>query len=155
MTQTDIEYVFSDGLDTFKAFDNLTTETSGLGPDEFPSSVWQILNHLLTWQAYQLSQLRGSAAEKHISEVDTWVSERAAPNDFVLQATVEQFKNQLKAIQNEISGLTISEEKGRSKLKVIQEISLHLSFHLGEVVLMRRMKGTYPLPHQMKEFLQK
>lgn len=52
-----------------------------------------------------------------------------------------------------ISELDIADPHINQKLKLIQDLSVHLSFHLGEVILMRRMAGTYPLPHQMKDFL--
>lgn len=154
MTQTDIGKVFKDAFDTFKAFDNLTVKSSGADQDEFPTSVWQIINHLLTWQAYQISCLQGDTPEKQISEVETWISKRIPPSETVLQAAVTQFEKQLEAIQTEVNRLPAKGEPLTDKLKVIQEIALHLSFHVGEVVLMRRVKESYPMPHQMKEFLQ-
>lgn len=39
------------------------------------------------------------------------------------------------------------------KLAIIQESALHLSFHLGEIIHVRRTNGNYPLPHKMKSFL--
>ena len=32
-------------------------------------------------------------------------------------------------------------------------MSNHLSFHLGEIILMRRQCKTYPMPEEMKLFL--
>lgn len=154
MTQTNIREAFKDAFDTFKAFDNLTVKSSGADQDEFPSSVWQILNHLLVWQAYQLSGLQGTFPEKHISEEKTWISERIPPDQAALQSAVERFKHQLETIRAEVNRLPDMGEALSSKLTIIQEIALHLSFHLGEVVLMRRVKGSYPMPHQMKDFLQ-
>ncbi len=148
-----IENILMDALDTFKAFDNLTIDTSGLNQEEFPSSIWQILNHLVLWQESQLDLMKGITPEKDISETDTWLKERIPPNEVVLQRTVDTFKAQLNAIKAEIESLPI--ENNLAKFKILQEVSLHLSFHLGEVVLIRRLKGSYPLPHQMKEFLTK
>ncbi|MFD2245610.1 hypothetical protein [Pontibacter ruber] len=154
MTQTEIGDMFKDAFDTFKAFDDLTVKNSGADLSEFPTSIWQIINHLLTWQAYQLSCLQDTPPEKPISEVETWNSEITPPSEAALQAAVTAFKNQLEAIQTEVNRLSNTGEELTGKLKLIQEIVVHLSFHLGEVVLMRRMKGSYPMPYQMKEFLQ-
>lgn len=154
MTQTDIGTIFREAFDTFKAFDNLTLQSSGEDQHEFPTSVWQVLNHLLTWQSYQISCLQGTHPEKHISEVDTWSSERVPTSKAILQERVEQFKKQLEAIETEVIQLPAKEPEVTRKLKIIQELALHLSFHVGEVVLMRRVKGSYPMPHQMKAFLQ-
>ena len=153
MTQPDFGYVFGSALDTFKAFDDLTVANSGDHGPAFPTSTWQILNHLVAWQAYQLSQLRGEAPSRPISETDTWHGEKTPPSEAVLRATVEAFKNQLAAIGSEVSRLPATGNALADKLKIVQELSVHLSFHLGEVVLMRRVQGSYPLPHQMKAFL--
>jgi hypothetical protein len=152
--QSAVKSIFSNALDTFKAFDNLTIENSGHNQDAFPTSIWQILNHLIVWQAYQLNQLKDVVPGKHINETDTWIEEKAPPNEAVLRAAVAQFKDQLEAIRAEVLCLTATGEELANKLKMVQELSLHLSFHLGEVVLMRRVQGSYPLPHQMKAFLQ-
>ena len=154
MTQEDIESMFTHSLDTFKAFDNLTIESSGYNQDECPATIWQILNHLVLWQTNQLNQIRGEEPGKNIAELDTWIKEKAPRDEINLQATVAQFKNQLEAVQDEIKKVGLTQKDSARKLKVIQELACHLSFHLGEVVLVRRLKGNYPLPHQMKAFLQ-
>ncbi|QHT71750.1 hypothetical protein GXP67_36355 [Rhodocytophaga rosea] len=146
--------IFKDVFDTYKAFDNLTVANSGAFQDQFPTSVWQILNHLIAWQAYQIGCLQGAIPEKHLSEVDTWVSEIVPPSEAILQEGVEKFKKQLQDIERVVDLLSASDEDVTDKLKIIQELAMHLSFHLGEVVLMRRMQGSYPMPHQMKAFLQ-
>jgi hypothetical protein len=154
MTHTDIEKLLSNAMDTFKAFDNLTVENSGDPQNVFPTSIWQILKHLIAWQAYQLNQLRGEAPGRPIGETDTWTGEKAPKNEAVLQEAVALFKNQLTAIKSEATRSSVTQEELVSNLSIIQETSLHLSFHVGEVVLMRRIKGSYPMPHQMQAFLQ-
>ena len=154
MTQPDFGYVFGSALDTFKAFDNLTVENSSADGPAFPTSIWQILNHLIAWQTYQLSRLRDAAPGKHVDEPDTWIREKAPQSEPDLRAAVAQFKDQLEAIRAEVRRFNDTGYALADKLKIVQELSLHLSFHLGEVVLMRRMGGSYPMPHQMKAFLQ-
>jgi hypothetical protein len=39
------------------------------------------------------------------------------------------------------------------KLNTIQEITNHLSFHVGEIILIRRQMRNFPLPGEMKKFL--
>jgi hypothetical protein len=101
-----------------------------------------------------LNQLRGEATGRPVGETDTWTGEKAPKNEAVLREAVELFKNQLTAIKSQVTCSSVTQGELVNKLSIIQEISLHLSFHLGEVVLMRRMKGSYPMPHQMQAFLQ-
>jgi hypothetical protein len=152
MKKPGIEDVFVDALDTFKAFDNLTVVNSGANQQAFPTSIWQILNHLTLWQEYQIGVLKGIIPEGDISEKDTWIKEREPQDETTLQKVVDSFKLQLETIKAEIK--SVLAENSLTKLVIIQQLSLHLSFHLGEVVLIRRLSGSYPLPHQMKEFLQ-
>ncbi|WP_218779845.1 DinB family protein [Hymenobacter crusticola] len=147
-------YLFDHAWDTFKAFDDLTVEGSGLDQAEFPTSIWQILRHLITWQAFQLRQLQGTMLAKPFQEDATWSRERVPSDEAVLQAAVQEFKGQLAAFQASLTQPAATDEQELTKHQILQEVALHLSFHLGEVVLIRRLKGSYPLPHQMKAFLQ-
>ncbi|HEX8429622.1 DinB family protein [Hymenobacter sp.] len=153
MMQIDSGKLFANALDTFKAFDNLTIESSGLGQEQFPTSVWQILNHLIRWQASQLGELQGIPPAQPINEVTTWISQRAPSSEALLQEAVAQFNGQLAALHTELDHIA-GTEGAAGKLKIIQEVALHLAFHVGEVVLVRRLQGSYPLPDQMKSFLQ-
>lgn len=145
--------IFANAFDTFKAFDNLTLESSGLHQQAFPTSIWQILNHLIGWQTYQLDKLSGMQVEKMLNEEATWIEEKVPQSEEALQVAVEQFKSQLEALKSIVAPLDSVTKVTTDAFNLIQSLALHLSFHLGEVVLIRRLEGTYPLPHQMNAFL--
>jgi len=65
-----------------------------------------------------------------------------------------QFKRQLVELQSWGSEAKGEAPQVLAQVLILQEVALHLSFHLGEVVLMRRLQGSYPLPAHMQEFLQ-
>jgi hypothetical protein len=71
-----------------------------------------------------------------------------------LQAAVTQFKQQLAQLQICADQAQGDAHQVLEQGLVLQKVALHLSFHLGEVVLMRRLQGSYPWPTQMSEFLQ-
>lgn len=154
MISTDIGRLFEQAFDTFKAFDDLTVTTSSLEQQAFPASIWQILQHLLAWQAHQLAQLRGTAPAEAFDEKRSWDAERVPPSYAALQAAVAQFKQQLVDLQNHANQIKEKAQEVLEQGLVLQAVALHLSFHLGEVVLMRRLQGSYPWPAQMAEFLQ-
>ncbi|GEM_PF-4225960 len=52
MTPADSHHLFAQAFDTFKAFDDLTVEASGFVEQGFPTSIWQIMQHLRAWQAH-------------------------------------------------------------------------------------------------------
>jgi conjugal transfer/entry exclusion protein len=154
MMSMDSRRLFEQAFDTFKAFDSLTVVSSSAEQQVFPASIWQILQHLLVWQAHQLAQLRGLTSAEAFNEKRSWDAVRVPPSETALQAAVSQFKNQLVELQSWASEALGDAQKVLLRGLILQEVALHLSFHLGEVVLMRRLQGSYPLPAHMSEFLQ-
>ena len=154
MIPTDSSRLFEQAFETFKAFDGLTVASSSFGQEAFPASIWQILQHLLAWQAHQLAQLRGAAPTEPFDEERSWNAEPAPPSQGALQAAVAQLKQQLAQLQTHASQGAGEAQQALDQALVLQAVALHLSFHLGEVVLIRRLRGSYPWPAQMREFLQ-
>lgn len=147
------EAVFLDSFDTFKVFDHLTAQETGRNLPMAPKTIWQILNHLIAWQDHHLLQLQNTENEIEINEKMTWIEEEQCGSQERLDEAVAKFENQLEHIKEEISMLGLKDMESQEKLKVVQDLSVHLSFHIGEIILMRRMRGNYALPHQMKGFL--
>jgi hypothetical protein len=154
MLPSDNRSLFEQAFDTFKAFDDLTVASSSWEQEAFPASIWQILQHLLAWQAQQLAQLQGTALPASFDEKRSWEAARMPPSEAALQAAVTQFKHQLAALQVYATHALGETQQALAQRQVVLEGALHLSFHLGEVVLMRRLQGTYPLPAHMQAFLQ-
>jgi|GEM_PF-1721467 len=146
------EEVFTDSFNTFKAFKNISLANLKSHLD-YPATLWQILNHLIMWQEWQLATLREKESLTSFDESKTWLTDKYPVSQEELNQAVDTFYGQVKAVQEEIRRLGNQSEYLISEWKLIQEMSLHLSFHLGEIVLMRRLSKDYPLPHQMKEFL--
>ncbi|UOQ69384.1 DinB family protein [Hymenobacter volaticus] len=146
---------FAQAFDTFKAFDNLTVASSSAEQEAFPASIWQILHHLLAWQTHQLAQLRGTVLTEAFDEKRSWSTARVPPSETALQAAVTEFQHQLVELQDHAQQLSGEGSEVVEQALVLQAVALHLSFHLGEVVLIRRLQGTYPLPEQMAAFLPK
>jgi uncharacterized damage-inducible protein DinB len=154
MMSTDSQCLFEQAFDTFKAFDNLTVSSSSAEQQAFPASIWQILQHLLSWQAHQLAQLQGTTSAEVFDEKRSWDAPPVPPSEAALQAAVTQFKCQLIDLQTWAREAKGDVQQVLAQGVILQEVALHLSFHLGEVVLMRRLQGSYPMPTHMSEFLQ-
>jgi hypothetical protein len=153
MQQIDFKTLFQNSFDTFKVFENLNVNETGNTPANAPKTIWQILNHLIAWQGHQLKQIKNIEQVIDIDEEATWVSASNAAAQDGLNNSVSLFKKQLSQLKSETEKFNIDDKDIVRKLKLTQDLSVHLSFHVGEVILMRRMEGTYPLPHEMKAFL--
>jgi hypothetical protein len=149
----DISQLFKDSFDTFKAFDNLTIEQASQTSDNTPKTVWQILNHLTIWQDYQLRLLRNEFVNVDINEIDTWTEGQTVKNQRLLDEKVNEFKGQIGAIKSEVNNLNQAGGGNEIKIKIIQDMAIHLSFHLGEIISLRRTHKNYPWPNEMTGFL--
>lgn len=145
--------LFKGAFDTFKVFDDLTLDKISPDIHKAPKTIWQILNHLINWQRHQLQLLADATNITEINEQATWIAGEQPKSQEDLNNAIFIFHNQLKQVEEEISKIDINATGVQQKLHLVQDVSVHLSFHVGEVILMRRMAGTYPLPHQMKDFL--
>lgn len=154
MIPSDGSRLFEQAFATFKAFDDLTVATSSLEQQAYPATIWQVLQHLLVWQAHELAQLQGTAPAEPFDEERSWGAERVPPSNAALQAAVAQFKQQLVQLQTHANQVKGEAQAVLEQGLILQAAALHLAFHLGKVVLIRRLQGSYPLPAQMQEFFQ-
>jgi uncharacterized damage-inducible protein DinB len=145
--------IFAESLDTFKVFDNLEVTNVGERLPNSPKTIWQILNHLTAWQAHQLGQLMYPSNQATFHESLSWISEKTPDSQQELKQSVQQFYTQIEDLKKLLCQLTQEEPALESKLKIIQHLTSHLAFHVGEVVHLRRILGEYPQPEHMQEFL--
>lgn len=147
-----LDTLFKDSFDTFKVFDKLDTHQASLTNNKSPKSIWQILNHLILWQDYQLKKLRNEDT-KDINEANTWFAEKTIADQRLLTDTISIFEQQIEKIRVELTTMTTEQKDIDEKMKIVQDLTIHLSFHLGEIVLIMRQNGHYPMPKEMKSFL--
>ncbi len=145
--------IFSESLDTFRVFDNLKVRQVGERLADSPKTIWETLNHLIIWQSHQLDQLINPAMTADFDEKNSWISFKSPDNQQMLDQAVQTFVSQTDALKALLMHLTADDILLEEKLKVIQNFTSHLSFHLGEIILQRRLSGDYPMPDQMSNFL--
>ncbi|HEX8377778.1 MAG TPA: hypothetical protein VF602_08155 [Pedobacter sp.] len=145
--------IFEASFDTFKVFHRFTLEETRPMIPSAPKTIWQILNHLLVWQSHQLNQLKSFEVDCKLIEPETWIEEDKCDKQAVLTEAIMAFEGQINQFKEIVFNLSNNDLNLQRSLKILQDVSVHLSFHLGEFILMRRITGNYPMPHQMKEFL--
>ena len=144
--------LFTESFDTFNVFDKLDTKQASLTNNNSPKSIWQILSHLIIWQDYQIKKLCGNET-KEISEIDTWFAEKDIIDQSLLNDYIAKFEKQIEKVRSELTKMTTEQKDVEQKLKIVQDLTVHLSFHLGEIVLIMRQNGHYPMPSEMQYFL--
>ena len=150
----DFESIFSEAFDTFKAFNRLSVVIVTCMPHGTSKNIWQILNHLIFWQKNQLLLIQGKKPEKNISEIDTWIKTTIPNGQEEINTAVNIFDSQVNDIKTIVLALSPSEPNFDFKLKTLMDMATHLSFHLGEIISLRRQCGNYPMPENMTVFLE-
>ena len=146
------ELLFSEAFDTFRVFENLSFNIVTQITPGTPKTIWQILNHLIIWQESQLLLLNDELSEKPVTEKETW-NAKIPTSKNEIDTAVSIFNAQLFKINTIASTLSLKDTNIEFKLRTLQDMSNHLSFHLGEIVLIRRQCKNYPMPEEMKAFL--
>ncbi|WP_055435513.1 hypothetical protein [Lacinutrix algicola] len=153
MTKLNFKFIFQNAFDSFKVFETIPIEISGILIEGHSKTIWQTLNHLIKWREFQILKIADIEKKNDFIESESWITELEPKNPNDWKKKISIFKSQSEQIENQIKNLDLSDLRLEEKLKLIQDSSTHLSFHLGEIILIARQKNKYPQPNEMNEFL--
>ena len=135
---------------TFEAaVKDLPVELRGKRPKNAAHSPWEILEHL---RIAQWDILEFSRDAKHVSPdwpVGYWPKSPAPPDDKAWDKSVRAFRRDLKAMSSLVSDeatdlhARIAHGDGQTLLREALLLADHNSYHVGELVLVRRLLGTW------------
>ncbi|MBL4707648.1 MAG: hypothetical protein JKY48_04320 [Flavobacteriales bacterium] len=153
MAENRASLIFQESFQTFKVFETLPFEIYGIQIKGHSKTIWQILNHLVFWQEYQLTTFEGKN-DQAFDESISWKSTNSPANVEELNQKIQAFLSQIKQIELKASSFLLNDLNDTLMLKTMIELSSHLSFHLGEIILLARLENVYPQPEDMSGFLE-
>jgi hypothetical protein len=124
---------------------NLPPELRGRKPDNFPHSPWMILEHM---RIAQWDILEFSSNKQHVSPKwpdEYWPNTEAPPSDKAWDDSVKQVMADLEAMNKLIADpkhdLTakIPHADGQTLLREALLVADHNAYHLGQLVMVRRI----------------
>ncbi len=121
------------------------TELRGIKPTGAPHTPWQLLEHLRIAQWDMLDFSRNPAYREMKWPDDYWPQTPAPPDAAAWDHSVQQFRHDLKAMEDLIVrpevDLTarIPHGKGQTILREALLVADHNSYHLGQLVFVRKM----------------
>lgn len=131
------------------AIKNLPTDLRGKRPRGVPHSPWEILEHM---RIAQWDILEFSRNPKHVSPEfpgGYWASDPAPPNARAWNKSVAAFRADLKSmadlVANESTDLfaRIPHGEGQTILREALLVADHNAYHLGQLLLVRRLLGAW------------
>ena len=129
------------------AFEGLDWELTGRRVDGVPHSVLQLVNHMAYWQEWVLKWLDGEEPPTPEHASGSWPGNESPRTMEEWEHAVGRFGKGLSELHRQTGQADLMSERGeKSRLEVLHAIASHNSYHLGQVVLLRQMLGSWPPP---------
>ncbi|MDI3318047.1 MAG: DinB family protein [Bacillota bacterium] len=129
------------------ALEALGVGTAGRLPESAPYTIHQLLGHLTFWLEFTLAQLRGDEPQEPAHAEEGWPFPPAPSSQEELDGEVAHFLSTLGQVsgylprwQEPVAG------SRRSVGELLTDTAIHNSYHLGQIVLLRRQIGDWPPP---------
>ncbi|MDP1512214.1 DinB family protein [Paenibacillus sp. CMAA1739] len=133
-----------------RALPDIDVELAGKKNAEMPYSIYQLLKHMIYWQQFMLEHLEGRKPQLPGDVMESWPQETGPQSEEAWQAVINEFLEGVdRAVQiAETAQLdeSLAHFPGETKAGLLRNIASHNSYHLGEIVLLRRIYGTWPPP---------
>lgn len=132
-----------------EALAGLPPQLRGAKPEGLPYSPWRLLEHMriAQWDIVEFSR-----NPKHLSPQfpsGYWPETDAPPDDKAWQKSIRQFRSDLKAMEDLIEDpdidlfAPIAHGEGQTILREALLLADHNSYHLGQLVTVRRLLGAW------------
>jgi hypothetical protein len=137
-------------LDFEKAIANLPAALRGAKPAGQPHTPWRLVEHM---RIAQWDILRFSIDPHHVSPAfpeGYWPAGDEPPDESAWDRSVASFRTDLRAMQELVADLTsdlftpFPHGQGQTLLREALLVADHNAYHLGQLVLVRRLLGAWP-----------
>ena len=130
------------------ALKDLTVEEAVWKPENFDNSIWEILSHLNYYNYAYLERFKGRAYVYQINSNDETFTAKVSAEAW--QAEIEKFekimsewRNLLESADENKFGEFYSAKRQILWGKVIGDINLHNAHHGGQIVVLRKLQGSW------------
>lgn len=130
-----------------KAVTGLTPEQAIWKKSDYENSIWEIISHLVFWNERFLNRFKNITTPKlegnndttftYLKEVD-W-EQALEQYNHVMTNWYETIMNS----EDEKFNQPISEESKETWLESLSSITLHNAYHIGQIVTIRKMQGSW------------
>lgn len=132
-----------------RAVANIPVKLRGAKPKGFPYSAWQLIEHLRIAQHDILDFCRNAHYKELKWPDEYWPSAAAPPSASAWDKSIREFRKDRKAFQELAVDISIDlaaripHGNGQTYLREIVLAADHAAYHIGELVLLRRVLGIW------------
>ena len=139
-------------IDPKRALEGLSINVAKEKPKGFDHSCWDLLHHVLIWQQALINNIKGQDVDwREIEEKENWPSKDEIKNDETFTHLLKTFFSNLEHSKELIKSVELFNEKEISvgptqltRIKLILVLLQHTSYHLGQIVSLRKYLGDWP-----------
>jgi uncharacterized damage-inducible protein DinB len=131
------------------AVDGIPPESRGLRPDGAPHSPWQLLEHVRICQ-WDILEFCRNPAYVEMKFEDYWPGTVAPRTDAAWDESIAAFRRDREALQTLVRDpevdlfAPIPHGTAQTCLRELVLVADHNAYHLGQLVLLRRLLGAWP-----------
>ena len=131
-----------------KALEGLTVTIAGKEIENAPYTIWQLIKHISFWHDYALDYLAGNKLPEVKKSSEGWTAQKAPLDAKELGMVIQKLLADIEQAESWTDRLETlpAPSTYENPWNVYQMMASHISYHLGEIVLLRRMAGDYPPP---------
>ncbi|MEI5905492.1 DinB family protein [Bacillus spongiae] len=133
-----------------RALSDIDFELAGKRINELPYTIYEQVNHMLYWQDKFLEFLQGRQPDMPTSVKETWPEEDKPQNQEEWETIINRLLLGVEKACEIAMTVKLNEplEKWPTEHKagILRNMASHNSYHLGEIVLMRRLFRAWPPP---------
>lgn len=132
------------------AVDGIPPELQGTQPAGLPYSPWQLLEHLRITQHDILEFCINAKYEEMAWPDDYWPQTAAPPDAAAWAASVKEFQRERQVLQALAQdraldlNAKVPHGSGQTYLREIVLVADHTAYHVGQLILVRRLLGIWP-----------
>jgi uncharacterized damage-inducible protein DinB len=129
-----------------KAFEGLNWKLASVGSKN-GHSISQVLNHMIFWNQWAVKWLAGKNPAIPNHAAGSWPGKPAPGTSAEWRGAVQRFDRGLREMVRVAQRTDLFTRKGnKTNLEMFQTIASHNSYHVGQVVALRRQLGAWPPP---------
>ena len=139
-------------VDFDAAVDGIPPDKRGTRPHGLPYSAWQLIEHLRLAQHDILDFCINPDYEELAWPDDYWPASPEPPDSDAWETSIRRYREDLAAVQRLAADRSIDlaakipHGQGQTYGREVLLILDHAAYHIGELVLLRRLLGAWPTP---------
>jgi uncharacterized damage-inducible protein DinB len=134
----------------FDAVVKVSPKLRGVVPEKAPHSLWQLLEHLRLAQSDILDFCRNPEYSEKSWPEDYWPESPIPPKASAWDASVGEFRRDLEEFRRLAADSSVDlfaripHGSGQTLLRELLLVADHNAYHVGQMVLIRRLLGIWP-----------